>query len=270
MPSYFDTLQGDVPAWYTLGVSKSGALIIRVHPSCEAALHRLATKPPRVQEQATGLGLSPFIPPTKTRWGFGPVLTRHDDDEGWLRWQCPLQQILSGEEVGGEDHWDRGYAVSATLETLFHVLRFEFPATNTAIPQLLTIDGMAVERRMYGGALNATVSRRLGLWINQRITQGVRKEEAVITAMRRAYTRMWPRRIGRAEGTDFRCSYREPNLVFLDCPGNATGLGPDDVDSVSAESGYPLVPHNTDSPIHQLTLLWGLAALYQLAAQGPQ
>lgn len=66
---------------------------------------------------------------------------------------------------------------------------------------------------------------------------------------------------------EFRVLLRRPKWVNFSCPGNACGLDPEDYYEKSLDWGYQLVPHNVDSPLQQLTLLAGVAMLYQLARQ---
>ena len=117
---------------------------------------------------------------------------------------------------------------------------------------------------MYGGSLHATVCPPLCVWLSQQEHDSDSLE--IVEAMKKVFWHMSSRPDPDSfDYVRFRAWMRQPKWINLDCPGNACGLDPDDYGNLSLERGYGLAPHNVDTPIQQLTLLSGLAALCQLA-----
>ena len=52
---------------------------------------------------------------------------------------------------------------------------------------------------------------------------------------------------------------------MFDCPGNACGIHPTEVDLRYDLGGYEFSCHNVDSPAQQMALIVGLAALHDMA-----
>lgn len=129
--------------------------------------------------------------------------------------------------------------------------------THTDSPQLLSVETMFKEE-MDGAALCGEYSAPLVDWLS---SLGTIRTELVemVEAMKVAYTHM----ASSAHCSDFDFqAVVENNKGWLNvsCPGNRCGLNPGS-DGWNHGEGYKFSSHNVDSPIQQLTLLAGLAAL---------
>lgn len=133
--------------------------------------------------------------------------------------------------------------------------------TNSASPQLLSVETM-FKQDMHGSSLWGKYSVPLVNWLGG-LGRWKRTELLeMVRAMRIAYTHM----AGRVYSDIAFQAVVENNRGWLNvsCPGNACDLNPDSHEWKHGE-GYEFSSHNVDSPIQQLTLLAGLAALHDWA-----
>ncbi len=83
--------------------------------------------------------------------------------------------------------------------------------------------------------------------------------------MKIAYGWMFGERYLRIQETSFRAQVDgEKGWLNVQCPGSGCGLCPSH-HGIERGRGYEFDSHNVDSPIQQLTLLAGLAALHDRA-----
>lgn len=254
----------DQPAWYKLDSDK-GTVTIDAHKKAVPTSSSLDLE--RISRLQKLLELpEPFLHPSSDReWGFGPVLAQlENQNSDWITYKC----LLPHPKANGEIDWDRLYSTAATLQLLFRHLKQTRPETNSAIPQMLVIDLFLRERGvLYGSSLEVNIEPALCGWINQ--NAGNDKTEQIISrSMRESFKRM----LGKLEEFDhwyFSASLRDPKWIHLSCPGNACGLDPSDsyYHDHSLDQGYELLPHNTDNPWQQLTLLSGLSKIDKLASK---
>lgn len=251
-----------IPMWYDLGVDGTD-LLVYVHQKAADSVKRSLTKSsPIVPALQKELNLPDFILPTEGKWGFGEILSiQQGITPDWITWKCPLPIIL-GPESGPRGNWQGAFAVSATLQVLFTALAIADEETDSSLQQLLVVDGWLTRSGMNGGSLIVIVCPPLCSWLSQQEDNSTSPE--ICAAMKRTDEHMRGQKWSFGD-SDFRAWFRQPKWINLDCPGEACGLDPVDYYNLSLERGYDLAPHNVDSPLQQLTLLSGLAALCQLA-----
>lgn len=164
--------------------------------------------------------------------------------------------------------WQSAYACSASF-TVFLVLT-EFVKTETSAPfsQLLTVKTM-IREGLDGGSLSGEYSIPLVKFLSNLYdeTKTRRSISEMIQAMKLAYNHMVGMR--KFDQFNFRASVDyEDGWLNVSCPGNACGLNPEHnagYDMKRRGLGYKFNCHNIDTPVQQITLLAGLAALHDKA-----
>lgn len=253
----------DVPAWYKLDAQEA-RITMSVHKQALSDINDRFSEVARGYQEAFKLPHA-FVPPSSDReWGFGPVISEREDIVGsdWLIYECDLPSFTQN----GETDWDSIYETAATLQVLLRNLKSFDNALPASTPQMIEVSLRLGERgQQYGGMLGTTVRPALVAWLNQNIEKD--REPVIAQAMKEAYFKM---RLVEGDGRDylegnFRVLIRDPKWINLDCPGDSCGLDPENYDNTDIAYGYKLRPHNTDTPLQQLTLLSGLAKLDKLA-----
>lgn len=177
-------------------------------------------------------------------------------------------EYVSGEclncEGTGKKHiydWQQSLAISASfsiLSSLFGIFEFRKESSAT-FPQLLTLKTITKEGD-FGGSLGGVYSMVLCEWLNS-LELGPVSE--IVQAMKGAYGRMVG--LKKYNQFDFRANLDyQDGWLNISCPGNACGLNPT-YGSIRKGEGYEFDSHNVDSPIQQITLIAGLAALHDRA-----
>ncbi|MFO0704845.1 MAG: hypothetical protein U0517_02620 [Candidatus Andersenbacteria bacterium] len=276
MPTLFDVRTTNVPACYRLAWRKDRLLICIAPAPFVELLTQLTPESCFASRAKEQLQLAEFSPPTRPAWGFGQSLrfaepqhrphTRHSED--WPVIECRYERILASliSTPGQNGYMQRGYEISGSLQALFQALNAHQPPAMGEFSQQLVIR-LTADRQDHA-SLGADVAA-LARWqlCHASSVRGA-LVKSVRAAMSEAYGVLRDRRLVFLE--DFRVKL-EQGLLNLTCPGNACGLVPECPTSPVATSaeqfvtneriGYELVPHNTDSPLQQLTLLAGLAQL---------
>lgn len=248
---------GDRPAWYELGY-QDRALILKVTDQAYAKIVELA-KPNICRGIRKNLGLPPFEPPTSEMWGFAQTLEKPMSLEpGWQTIRCPLAQLTR------DSDWQPLYETCASLGVVILMLS-EHDEAWTESPgnrcQLLTIDGLRVERDVHGGHFGISLSRPLTTWLRQFNERNI---DPVINAMHEAFNHMFYRTMER-HPLNFGASVSNERWLHLHVPGNCSCLDRDGSTVHYYPEGYPLSTHNVDGPLQQLSLLAGLGRLCDLA-----
>lgn len=166
-----------------------------------------------------------------------------------------------------EMRWNLAYAHSATLTVFFQVAEMFYydqkgsPALTAPLVQLITVE-TSTRRGNYGGALCGRYAALVRAEL-AREPKHTRSDEMEL-AMREAYDRMVGLRA--FDKNSFQASLPYGNgWLNVDCPGQACCLHPNHNADINYQgSGYEFSCHNTDTPVQQLTLLAGLAALNML------
>lgn len=257
----------NLPAWYELGVDANTDLIVRVHRQALDFLRAIEWSSAPIISFFQEKVKTPFIEPSEERWGFGEVLSWEaaDQKQDFIDLRCPLPVIFDPKT--GRDE-PGAWRVSVTLSVLFLALNTIIEKTDCPSSQLLAISDFCyagyIEDETQTGYFSVCISPSLCRWISKQEDNSQRQE--IISAMQEADRHMW-RPEESFDDYGFKAWFRQPRWVHLDCPGYSCGLDPDpgDYGSLSLEEGYQLLPHNVDTALQQLTLLSGIAALYQLA-----
>lgn len=152
--------------------------------------------------------------------------------------------------------WDSAYRISATLTVLFESINYLDDIPESSQSQLLTLETLT-QKEAHGGSLHGTYSKTLVRWLS-RVHPGT-PVACMIQAMRDCYTAQFGAE--ESESRDFRASVDDKNgWLNVSCPGQACGLHPH-TGYILPGDGYQWSSHNVDSPMQQLTLIAGLAAL---------
>lgn len=247
----------DRPAWYELGY-QDRALILKVTDQAYAKVQELAT-PTICGGIRKNLGLPPFEPPTNETWGFANKLQKPVSLEpGWHTIQCPLVQLTHNSD------WQPLYEISASLGVVILMLN-EHDEVQTETPgnrcQLLTLDGLRVERDVHGGHFGISLSKPLAHWLGQFNEKNI---DPVIDVMHEAFNHMFYRGVER-HSLNFGASVRDERWLHMHVPGSCSCLDRDGSTMHRYPEGYPLSTHNVDGPLQQLSLLAGLGRLCDLA-----
>jgi hypothetical protein len=242
----------DAPAWYDIAPGNDG-IVISVHPAEFAAMTALLKDRVSAADFGDELKVGPFIGFERPAWGFGSTAANGAADErGWPTIICAFPKTLHK----GEFDWERLYAVSGTIQTVFAGLNLCGNETREQRRQCLSAQ-LFTERKMYGGGISARLSPSTAKWLK---TIDGRVIQEINAIMARLGSALFGKSF--AEPHEYNAYLRSDGAPIFNCPGNACDLGPcgDNYDD-----GCELEPHNTDSPMQQLTLLAGLAALNQAA-----
>ncbi|MFC1775592.1 hypothetical protein ACFLY0_01930 [Patescibacteria group bacterium] len=167
---------------------------------------------------------------------------------------------------GDGKNWEFDHNSLFTVSSSFIILFTAFAGycdynTECEYPQLMTVDMTAEKRSVYGACIGGKFGIDLVKWMstfnpNTKITE-------MIEAIKCAYGQMSGIVPDKYERFLASIDY-ENGWLNVSCPGNACGLNPSN-GNVCAGEGYGFSPHNTDTPLQQLTLLAGLAALHDKA-----
>lgn len=277
-----------IPCWYELGWrTEDAAIVLRIHKEFISA-NPIAVDAPIVLGLKEEFGFSKFTS-FDEKFGFDDSFILANKQEGFLEFIAKLPAVkketdekcercdgsgkddfdecLSCSGTGKKEFfdWQAANAISATLSVFSALARFPKIQTSALFPQLMTIQNLISRdgNRLYFG-LAGEYSDFLARWMSSFGTHTEITE--MIEAMKTAYNRM----LGLHEFHKFDfCARIDSDYGWLNisCPGDACGLNPVYGADFNMKKGlgYDFVDHNLDSSAQQLTLLAGLAALYDKA-----
>lgn len=251
----------DAPAWYDLDF-RDNKIIVVAHALIASKLAEALDGFWEIEHSPETLGIPNFVPPSEPEWGFGSVIRLNREASGLVEWHCPLPVIFDP-ETKPEIDWRDAFAVSASLRLLFICMDLIEDEINVAEKQLMAIAGMNTEKgEPYGGAISVAVSPRMCQWIAAQSDKSYHSKiaETMVSASLRMFNRVRSDIVG-----DTYVRFQHPKWVNFNCSGNSCGLDP--TDYRESDPGYKLAPHNTDTPLQQLTLLAGLAKMYKIARE---
>lgn len=160
--------------------------------------------------------------------------------------------------------WKTAYAVSATFTLFFQLTRFfqHKQETNSSLPQLMIINTIIKRDTMgHGGSLGGEFSVPMVNWMRLFEPNTILSE--MLQAMKGAYKRMFG--LDKFDEYSFSAYISNEKGGFNNsCPGDACGLYSESL-HIDKYQGYEFSCHNVDTPMQQLTLLAGLAALHDRA-----
>lgn len=291
MKVYKDLKREDIPCWYELSwQEKPPAIILRVHKDFIANAPVIPDDAPIIKQfMEGGFGFKKFCANLEGNFGFDNAFQPGKETEEFVEFvavipriekqtgkPCPSCKGSGKNEFFPEDkclhcegegkewkiYWCPAYAISATFTIFFLLSRFPEKETSSSLLQLLTVC-TATLKEMHGGSLDGEFSRPLCQWLRSLVASGETNLPVITRAMVMAYGRMF--RLKDFYRFSFRADIRgEKGGLCTDCPGDATGIHPSDW-YFHEEEGYEFSSHNVDTPMQQITLLAGLAALHDLA-----
>lgn len=224
----------------------------------EVMLQNWSTAP--VIEQLSKLfGFKSFTPPTEGSWGFDDSLSLGKSAQPeWILWEFKLPKIRSKDGVG-ESSTKGIAALRCSLHVLFLILSMVKEETNSSEKQLIVIDSISlpIGDRRCSGSIDAVLTPTAISWLSKQPTGHI---EEIVESMKRASEYMWEG-VTRTNRFGAECDGR---FIYLDIPGEACHLYPENNHNPKSEEGYSMSCHNTDSSLQQLTFLVGLARLHVL------
>jgi len=157
--------------------------------------------------------------------------------------------------------WDSFYAISASFNIFFNIAALQLEkdkATSCQFPQLIFVN-IATDRDIHGGSLDGTYSIPLASWLS------CFESGTEITEMTGAMILAWTKIYGVIDKYDrnefySKVAYKN-GWLNVSCPGNRCGLHPANNWGPEVNIGYEFSCHNVDTPMQQITIIAGLAAL---------
>lgn len=278
MVEYKDLTRETLPCWSKLSWMPAPAIIsIWIH---DDLIHPLDSLQSDHHVVAPLLTYGPFMNNTH-EWGIDGTLKRSlktDDGFHGFHLEIPLVHLATGtcphcegnieDDLGfeclycnktgiqTEFDWKTLHAMSASVSLLTTFVNEFAPEIDTPAPtpQLLSFT-THTQDMLYD--LSGTYSEMLVNWFRQ---IGPCLLEEAVQAMRETHRVLF----GTLEDyndNEFRAQITsDSGWLNIAAPGNACSLNPVQLD-IPKEGGYEFSPHNMDSPLQQITLLAGLAAL---------
>lgn len=281
-----------IPCWYEMvwrgWEGELPAIILRVHNDFVQSMEPIPDEAPAIAGFKQQFGFAEFCGSFSGNFGFNNSFKRQGEKDGFLEFlvDIPVINKLTGKKCPecrgkrrnprftdmecfhcngtGKEHemdWKTAYAISASFTLFTAISQYPQIETSCPLPQLLTLYTIT-RQDMHGGSLGGGYSIPLVKYL---VSLG---RGANITAMVHAMKASYQRMIGGRDYDEhrFRASVDYENgWLNVDCPGDACGLHPSDGSDRWEGRGYEFSCHNVDSPMQQLTLIAGLAALYEKA-----
>lgn len=281
----------DVPRYFTLTINKAnGFPCVVIDNNIMTNTNKLNANYIEALRKIVGLNedICPFHDNLPLSYGFGDSLEVIETRPEETVWQINLPQILvrtdrrcprcrgkkkenghscfschgTGKEL--EHHFERGYMVTATLSALFlflNVFGEETKCSNSGKKQFLTINTVC-DRGQQGSSLGGMFSPD---FIRRLKTFGADHHfKEVDLAMCKVHNHMWQ---SNSKLYEPRC-YTFQNLIgnlIVQVPGDACEIHPSPhVEEIEDGMGADWTCHNVDTPLQQLTLITGLASIFDL------
>lgn len=282
----------NLPCWFELSWDeKDRQIILRVHEWLATTLTKVKADSPIVKAMIENFSFPNFSSEIDrgNGWGFESSFGFGGSEGEFFSFRIPLPKIFTYGDLrcqycsgDGEDRnfrgrkcgscdgtgrntqfdWRRAYAVSATFSLFTLCSRYPDQIIGHAgLPQLLTFQTIT-DHGQHGGSLDGEFSILLCEWLSrhQPDTPIVEVEKA----MKIAYGSMF--RLRDYNKHDFRATQRGSGIIHARCPGDACEIHPSYPCSEPLRGeGGAFTCHNVDSPLQQLTLVAGLAALHDKA-----
>jgi len=156
--------------------------------------------------------------------------------------------------------WKTAYAISASLNVFFTLASFPKKETKAGFSQLMTID-VATRKGMHGGSLSGSCSIPFAKWAGKFYCGERNFAPEILEAMKSSYHHMFG--LSDFDIYSFQ-AYMSNGFLYTSCSGDACGLHATS-QRLQEDNGYEFSCHNVDTPMQQITLLAGLAALHDKA-----
>ena len=157
--------------------------------------------------------------------------------------------------------WKPVFAISASFTLFSELASFKMEkteATSAQFPQLILVNTIT-QQNSHGGSLGGIYSIPLTRWLSSL------EPHVEITEMTAAMVRAWEKMFRKVDEYDRHSFYanvtNKNGWLNVSCSGDRCGLHPADSWGPRPSEGYKFACHNVDTPMQQLTLLAGLAAL---------
>lgn len=288
-------LRDIMPCWYELSwIEKTPAILLKVHNDFINHIREQRIdfeKAPIVMGLKLEFGFKNFVGDFGGNFGFDNAFERKRKNNSFSEFLIRIPKVKKQSDrpcgyckgTGKQDftgvkrrclhcngrkrdyiyNWKTPYAISASLKVFFTLALFSKIETCASFPQLMTLNVSTI-RGNYGGAISGEFSIPLVEWLNSDSCDKKETTEQMKQAAMRAYRRMFGS--DKFDFYDFDAKISESGGIFLSCPGNATGIHPKSCYKIEiGKEGYELSCHNVDTPMQQITLLAGLAALHDKA-----
>jgi len=273
----------DMPCWYELSfVKETPALLLRVHEDFIKDKGAISENAPIVKNFKERFGFKKFSGDFGRDFGFEGVFKSRGVKDGFYEFMIEIPKVKkdSGKKCGycegsGEDRflarkclfcngkgkeyiydWQNAYAISASFTTFSVFAHFYQGNTSCLNLQLLFVETIT-DKNMHGGSLFGMYSIPLVKWL------GSFGKHAIMVEMQEAMKITYFHMFGKDDYLKHEfIAYVADNTGWLNvsCPGNACGLNPQS-GYIEKDNGYEFSCHNVDTPMQQITLLAGLAAL---------
>jgi hypothetical protein len=284
--------QDNIPCWYELSWrEKRPAVVLKVHKDFIKESKAVSDDAPIVNQLKEEFGFKDFIGNFDGDFGFDKAFIRDKETEEFVEFLIKIPRVKreTGKncEYCNGSGWDKrldnkcihcngkgkeyiydyqsAYAISASFHVFFVLTYHPEKETSSALFQLLTVT-VSTTRDWHGGSLSGMYSVPLCDWLDslrEKRTANIAAIPEMIKAMQSAYRAM----LGLTEYEEhyFRASVDyEGGWLNVSCPGDACGLNPVHMGPKKGK-GYDFSCHNVDTPVQQITLLAGLAALHDKA-----
>jgi len=274
-----------LPCWHELSWDAKGpALVLRIHQNYTDAI-RIKPDAPIVLGFQKTFDLGGFEGDLEGNFGFNEALKNQGEKDGFYQYSIELPTIKVTTDTncdrcdgmgrdadydedcircqgGGKEiryDWKRAHEISTSLNILTLRLPSYDHDVSTHFPQLITFEASGSPKN---SAVFGEISIPLRNWLSSNPDHSVVPE--AVTAMKDAYMRMFGARMGLVEEHRFEMRIENNGGLIASCPGDACGIHPENWNFTEGR-GYEFSSHNVDTPMQQLTLLAGLAALHDIA-----
>ncbi|KKQ48379.1 MAG: hypothetical protein US68_C0035G0003 [Candidatus Shapirobacteria bacterium GW2011_GWE1_38_10] len=282
---YFPEIEmrrNNVPCWYEISLGeKAKYLQLKIHQDFIRDSKNQLGNDHLIEVLKERFNLGEFGTDFSENIGFGKIFNNEGKDEkGMIVFQAEIPKLGNitnkkcelcrghdglpcwncygtGKEITTD--WNTARNFSASLTILTSYLAQPSIKTSANFPQLLTLE-TKTEHDQHGGSLWGVISLKLHNYINSLDTPSLNKISA--PAMVASYQKMFfdasfLKRYFFAEKL-------ENGGLALDCHGDRSGIFPD-TGWHNNNEGYEFTCHNIDSPMQQIALIAGLAALHDAA-----
>jgi len=279
-----------LPCWYEFSWREilPPAIILRVHKDFieETRERKINFENPMIWGLKQQFKFESFVGDFDKDFGFNGVFLRKGEAGEFIEFIIPIpkvkkegghcdscggsgknEELLHGECLmcfgSGKKYvynWKTPRAISASLNIFSTLASFPERETQAKFPQLMTVN-VATREGMHGGSLSGECSIPFAKWA-EKFYRGERNfVPEVLEAMKSSYHHMFG--LSEFEVHDF-YAHMNNGFFFTSCPGNACGLHATS-QRLQEDRGYEFSCHNIDTPMQQITLLAGLAALHDKA-----
>ncbi len=236
------------------------ALHIGIYEPCVDTVFALANKLRDVLALMNqwGFSKSEFYP--LRSFGFDNAITAIDTLDGYSVFLAPLTKNRTATSVS----LSVLTRILSSFEVLAPVVTEEVPPADPRYLQLISVENGLTQEMMHAAPLYGYVAPAFANWL-----EGLADTEALAAATKSAMQCAWQALSG--EDPDkyacyrFSAQFRENGAFFLNVPGDACDFSTVDWEHRHPDDGHKLSCHNLDSTLQQLSLLSGIAKMYDIA-----